>query len=64
MKQQVLRVVLTAAALLMVFAGSMNLDRAGASIPPGGGLCNDTCGCTPGSELCCSQGTITCYGKG
>jgi len=63
MKQQVLRVVLTAAALIMVFAGSMNLDRAGANAPAPG-LCNDTCGCTPGSELCCSQGSITCYGKG
>lgn len=63
MKQQVLRLVLTAVALLMVFAGSLNLNSTNAAAP-GAGLCNDTCGCTPGSELCCSQGSITCYGKG
>jgi hypothetical protein len=64
MKQQVLRLVLTAVALLMVFAGSLNLNSTNASVAPGAGLCNDTCGCTPGPQLCCSQGSITCYGQG
>jgi hypothetical protein len=62
MKQNVLRVVLTTVALIMMFAGSLNLNRVSANIPPSGGLCNETCGCTPGPQLCCSQGSITCYG--
>lgn len=66
MKQSVLRMALTALSLLLVFAGSSNLNHAGANQPytP----CDGVCDCPPvsGPDICCSfstdtGGTVTCY---
>jgi hypothetical protein len=63
MKQNIFRIVLTALAFVTLFAGSINLTQTNASeVAPGAGLCNTTCGCTPGPNLCCESGGVTCYG--
>lgn len=66
MKQSVLRMALTALSLLLVFAGSSNLNRAGANQPYS--PCDGVCGCPPsGPDMCCSfsdrGGTVTCYAR-
>ena len=73
MTQSILRTALTTMALIMLFAGSHNLNRTGAQqgfeIVEGGGggsFCQ-ACGCGPGGpRLCCSMqwpdGTqVTCF---
>lgn len=66
MKQSVLRAVLTALSLILVFAGSSNLNRADANQPLG--PCDGVCACPlSGSDFCCSfsdkGATITCYAR-
>ena len=62
MIKRYLRVALSALALVLATAGSMNLNRAGASAPaPGGGLCGDICGCNGGPTQCCTWNGVTCY---
>lgn len=67
MIQRYLRVALTALALILATAGSMNLNRAGAQVAPsqppgeGGGLCGDICGCNGGPTQCCTWNGVTCY---
>ena len=60
------RLVLTTLGLVLLFAGSFNLNRSSANAPAGG-FCRDTCGCgDAGPWLCCTfqypDGTqISCY---
>ena len=58
------RLVLTTLALVLLLAGSFNLNRTSANVPAG--FCRDTCGCDGGPWVCCMiwlpDGTqITCY---
>lgn len=53
MTRSVLRIVLTTLALVMLFAGSLNLNRTNANAP-GPGHCSNYCGCPNGAYLCCS----------
>jgi hypothetical protein len=48
MTRSILRTVLTTLALVLLFAGSFNLNRAAAS------ACGDLCGCPGGPQLCCT----------
>ena len=52
MTQSILRMALTAMALVLLFAGSLNLNRASANAPAPG-KCQDYCGCPGGAYLCC-----------
>jgi hypothetical protein len=52
MTRSILRIGLTALALVMLFAGSLNLNRTSANVP-GGGKCGDYCGCGGGTYICC-----------
>lgn len=55
MTRPVLRIVLTTLALVMLFAGSFNLNRTSANAPGGGGGdCMTYCGCPGGPQLCCT----------
>lgn len=60
MTQRILRVTLTALALLLTVAGSVDLKRTNAEA----GLCNDVCGCVGGDARCCEWNGVTCYTKG
>ena len=65
MTRSIVRLVLTTLALILLFAGSLNLNRTSANAPAGG-YCADYCGCTGGPYLCCvfylPDGTqINCY---
>ena len=48
MTRSILRTVLTTLALVLLFAGSFNLNRAAAS------TCSDLCGCPGGPITCCT----------
>ena len=48
MTRSILRTVLTTLALVLLFAGSFNLNRAEASV------CGDLCGCPGGPITCCT----------
>jgi len=48
MIQSIVRMSLTALALVLLFAGSFNLNRASAS------TCSDLCGCPGGPITCCT----------
>ena len=66
MTRHVLRIALSALALLTIFAGSTNPPRAGASVPGGSHPCGPTglCGCTiSSSNICCIWNEYTCYGE-
>lgn len=52
MTRSILRVMLTTLALVVMFAGSLNLNRASANVAPPG-KCQDYCGCPGGAYLCC-----------
>jgi hypothetical protein len=52
MTRSILRIGLTALALVMLFAGSLNLNRTSANVPAGG-KCGDYCGCSGGAYVCC-----------
>ena len=57
MTRSILRMVLTTLALLVLFAGSFNLNRTSAQemeVVAGGSWCNDYCACAGGPCLCCS----------
>jgi hypothetical protein len=66
MTRSILRVVLTTLALVILFAGSFNLNRTAASaseaaidegattIAPAPSKCSDLCGCPGGAYLCCT----------
>ena len=47
------RLVLTALALVLLFAGSFNLNRTSAAAPAPG-YCQTDCGCPGGAWLCCT----------
>ena len=51
MTRSVLRIVLTGLALVMLFAGSLNLNRTSANAPS---HCSNYCGCLGGPYLCCT----------
>jgi len=56
MTQSILRMALTALALVLLFAGSFNLNRASAQDDfevVGGSACQDYCGCAGGQASCC-----------
>jgi hypothetical protein len=61
MTRSILRVVLTMLALVLLFAGSLNLNRTSAQDAfymvdaggGGGGDCNTYCGCGGGGIVCC-----------
>jgi hypothetical protein len=53
MTRSVLRVVLSTLALVMLFAGSLNLNRTSANAPGPGGDCQSICGCPGGAYMCC-----------
>jgi hypothetical protein len=58
------RLVLSTLALVLLLAGSFNLNRTSANVPAG--VCMDYCGCPGGTRVCCSfslpDGTqITCF---
>ena len=56
MTQSILRMALTALALVLLFAGSFNLNRASAQDEfevVGGSACQDYCGCGGGGTVCC-----------
>ncbi len=54
MTQSILRMALTALALVLLFAGSLNLNRASAQDEVvGGSACQDYCGCGGGGTVCC-----------
>lgn len=56
MTRSILRMGLTALALVLLFAGSFNLNRAKAEGDfevVAGGKCQDYCGCPGGALLCC-----------
>ena len=54
MTRSILRVVLTTLALVMLFAGSLNLNRTRAQEGgAGGGDCQTLCGCGGGAIVCC-----------
>jgi hypothetical protein len=48
MTRSILRTVLTTLALVLLFAGSFNLNRVAAS------TCGDLCGCSGGPITCCT----------
>jgi hypothetical protein len=52
MTQSILRIALTTMALIMLFAGSLNLNRTSANAP-GPGDCGTYCGCGGGPIVCC-----------
>jgi len=52
MKQSILRMALTALALVLLFAGSFNLNRASAQ-DEAVGACQTYCGCGGGATVCC-----------
>lgn len=54
MTRSILRMVLTTLALVMLFAGSLNLNRTSANAPGPGGDCQTYCGCPGGANLCCT----------
>ena len=62
MTRSILRIGLTAMALVLMFAGSFNLNRTRASlaidegveIAPAPSKCSDYCGCPGGTWLCCT----------
>lgn len=54
MTRSILRIVLTTLALVMLFAGSLNLNRTSANAPGPGGNCGTYCGCMGGPYLCCT----------
>jgi hypothetical protein len=53
MTRSILRIVLTTLAFVMLFAGSLNLNRTSAN-QPGPGQCQSICGCPGGPQLCCT----------
>jgi hypothetical protein len=56
MMQSILRVVLTTLALVLLFAGSLNLNRTSAQEViegGGGGTCSTYCPCQGGPLVCC-----------
>jgi len=56
MTRYILRMGLTALALMMLFAGSFNLNRTKAEADfeaVAGGKCGDYCGCSGGTYVCC-----------
>jgi len=58
MTRSILRVVLTTLALVLLFAGSLNLNRTRAQDfevieGGGGGDCGSICGCGGGPTVCC-----------
>lgn len=62
MIKRYVRVFLSALALVLATAGSMNVNRAGANeAAPAGGLCGDICGCNGGPTQCCTWNGVTCY---
>ncbi len=52
MTRSILRMVLTTLALVVLFAGSSNLNRTKANVPAPG-KCQDYCGCPGGTYICC-----------
>jgi len=57
MTKHIAKLTLTVLAIVLAFAGTVNLRSANA------GLCDVDCACKPlgGELLCCTQGTISCY---
>ena len=58
MTRSILRTVLTMLALVLLFAGSFNLNRTRAEVElidpgGGGGDCGTFCGCAGGGTVCC-----------
>lgn len=60
MTRSILRIMLTTLALIMLFAGSFNLNRSRAQVQfeygdegGGGGDCGRYCGCMGGPQICC-----------
>lgn len=54
MTKSILRMALTALALVLLSAGSFNLNRASAQDQEViGGQCQDLCGCNGGATVCC-----------
>lgn len=67
MTRSILRMVMTALALVLMIAGSFNLNRSSANIAPVGSKCQDLAGC-PGGPITCGtiildDGTIVKCGK-
>ena len=60
MIQRYLRVALSALAIVLATAGSINLNRAGAAQPGGVGLCG-SCGCPGGTIQCCYWNGVICF---
>ena len=66
MTRSILRMVMTALALVLMIAGSFNLNRSSANVAPGS-KCQDLAGC-PGGPITCGtlildDGTIVKCGK-
>jgi hypothetical protein len=53
MTRSIVRLVLTSLAFVLLFAGSLNLNRATASAVAPAGKCQDYCGCPGGTYVCC-----------
>jgi len=53
MMRSISRIVLTTLALVVLFAGSSNLNRTSANVPAPS-KCSDYCGCPGGTWLCCT----------
>lgn len=53
MTRSISRIVLSTLALVLLFAGSINVSRTSAN-EPAPGKCGDYCGCAGGTWLCCS----------
>jgi hypothetical protein len=53
MTRSILRVFMTALALVVLFAGSSKLNRSSANVAPPS-KCSDYCGCPGGTWLCCT----------
>lgn len=68
MTRSILRLVLTTLALVMLFAGSLNLNRTSANAPGPGSSCSNYCGCAGGPITCCTiqlpDGTTIRCGEG
>lgn len=68
MTRSILRLVLTTLALVMLFAGSLNLNRTSANAPGSSSTCLTYCGCPGGPITCCTiqmpDGTTIRCGEG
>ncbi len=68
MTRYILRTGLSAAALVLLFAGSFNLNRTSANVAAPASKCMDLCGCPGGPITCCTiqlpDGTTIRCGEG